>query len=147
LILRNQLPNSKVLNLFLYGTLTHPDVFKALTGISPKYEKAVLPDFFRSGIKGKVYPGIIHQREASVEGKLVRDLDQRSIGLLDRFEGVNYCRSEVWVEVSGGLESAMAYVWAPELMHLTTGQEWDPSKFMEHDLNDYLVSCRNRSGR
>ena len=132
------------MNLFLYGTLTQAEVFEILTGLSPQYENAILHNYSRSGIIGKVYPGIAPQDKAMVEGKFLRNIDPRSVEILDQFEGTQYQRTEVSVKINGSHEPAMTYVWIPKLRHLLTKREWDVREFQRVHLESYLVSCKER---
>ena len=94
------------MNIFAYGTLICPEMIYALTGKTFRSEKAVLMDFKRYKIydngNPRAYPAIKQIEGANVEGVLWYDVDKKSFEVLDFFEGFEYIRTELEVEMMDG---------------------------------------------
>ena len=130
------------LSVFTYGTLQIPSVIEAVTGRKFKSEPAVLENFVRFRIKNQVYPGIIPKENASIDGMIYFDLDERSLGFLDAFEDVLYVRTQDVVICNNNKIPAMVYVVDRQHRDLLSDEPWDIESFKRNHLDSYLESCR-----
>lgn len=90
--------------IFVYGTLMAEPVVTTLIGRMPPHDKARVVGYARHPVRDRVYPAIIpvttqHHRAAVVEGLLLRDLHEGEMQRLDWFEGTDYRRVIVRVEL------------------------------------------------
>ena len=79
------------MNLFTYGVLMYPEIFRALTGRELSSEPATLEGYGRHALTKGGYPkvpAIVPAEEATVEGVLIRDVDEQTLAVLDEFEEV-----------------------------------------------------------
>jgi len=110
------------MNLFAYGTLMWPDVLETLLGRRLKGNPAAIEGFVRLRVKGEHYPAIVPSPTGEVEGVLYGGLSQVEFDRLDRFEGEEYERTEVFV----GASTAMVYVLTDEWKHIAEPGPWFP---------------------
>ncbi len=82
-------------NLFVYGTLMIPELLYALTQKRFKMIDAVLEDHKRLRIRKKSYPALIPSDGDSVAGKLILDLEEDDMKILDFYEDDEYIRKEI----------------------------------------------------
>ena len=133
-------------NLFVYGSLLNRKVFQAVTGIVPKYQRAVLRNYKRTRLRDRVYPGIVKASDCFVAGSLVIDLDPMTVDALDFFEDDVYVKKPVSVsKAEGEGVKSFAYVLSPEYIYWVVDEEWDLSEFEESHLDSYLVGCKKFS--
>lgn len=126
-------------NCFAYGTLMHPPVMAAACGHRAHGVPAALPGFARHAVRGVHYPGIAPDPQGRVHGLLYRDLTRAALGRLDRFEGAQYVRRSVRVELEGGgTADAEAYVFRPEYADLLLPADWDFEAFLSSALHDFM---------
>ena len=133
--------------LFVYGTLTAPEVMKALVGRLPPFRSARLDGFTRHPVVGFVFPGIIPVKDETatprpVQGLLYTDLTVDELEILDWFEDVEYTRSVVQVkdDETNELCDTQVYVWINPLEELDLTQDWDYDQFRTQHLSNYLVN-------
>jgi gamma-glutamylcyclotransferase (GGCT)/AIG2-like uncharacterized protein YtfP len=128
-------------NLFVYGTLTFPTIFKAVTGKSFKTDSATLEGHKRYSVLTKEgykpYPGITKEMGSSVQGVLVYELDDQALSTIDFFEGDEYQRVAVIVSIEGELVPAYTYVWRGGSGKSLDG-EWSPEDFRKNYLDYYI---------
>ena len=99
------------ISLFSYGTLQYAEIVHKVVGTRFPFEKAVLENYARYLVRGAVYPAIIEEPHARVEGVLYHGLNASHIQRLDRYEGPGYLRIEsTVVTVKGDCSQAMVYV-------------------------------------
>ncbi len=84
-------------NLFVYGTLMIPEMLYALTKKRFKMVDAVLDDYKRLRIRKKSYPALIPSPGDSVAGKLILDLEEEDLKILDFYEDDEYIRKEITI--------------------------------------------------
>lgn len=122
-------------HLFAYGSLMHPEVFRAVVGGSNRSVTAWLEGFRRSRLRNRSYPGIRPDPEHGVDGRLYYDLDPADWTRLDHFEGALYRREEVWVRPSAGpAVGAGTYVLVERFTTEMTDEAWSFEHFVEEDL-------------
>ena len=98
-----------------------------------------LNGYRRSPVRGQVYPALLRDEAASVEGILYLDLDDQAWTRLDHFEGAMYQRENVEVEtVTGDRLPATTYVIRPEHDELLDQGEWSFAEFLETGKSRFL---------
>lgn len=118
-------------HIFTYGSLMCADIMRAASGGLPESAPARLSDFSRHPVAGEDYPGIRHNPGHSVAGLLYLDVPPQQLARLDVFEGVQYAREEVSVTLDDGRsQTAFAYVFKPDFLHLLEPGEWDFDAFL-----------------
>ncbi|KAG0558349.1 hypothetical protein KC19_10G021500 [Ceratodon purpureus] len=84
-----------VRNVFVYGSLLAPEVLIALLHRVPRASLAVVHDFHRYSIKNRIYPAVLPKKGDKVFGKVLFDLSDQELHILDEFEDVEYTKSIV----------------------------------------------------
>lgn len=99
------------MELFVYGTLTAPDLLRSLTGRVFDREPARLHGFRRFQPVG-CCPYILASEGDSVDGTLLRGLEQDDLRALDLYEGEGdlYFRIDVVAETAQGPRPCATYV-------------------------------------
>lgn len=111
--------------LFAYGTLQDEDVLAAVLGRSiavADLPLAVAPGFKAVAYPGRVYPALVACPGEAAPGRLIEGLDERDLAVLDAFEGEEYRRMSLAVEVNGAPVSAHAYM--PAIDMSCDGPAW-----------------------
>ena len=118
---------------FTYGSLMCDDIMGAVCAAAPLSPlPARLAGFRRAPVIGVEYPGMVPAADGLVEGVLYLDLPATAWPRLDAFEGDEYQRSEVEVELAGGRRlMAWTYVFKPEYAERLGEGEWDFQRFLE----------------
>ncbi len=128
-------------NLFVYGTLLFPELVSALTQKSYKSTSALLKNYrvteIFDGENPRSYPALIPMLGAEAKGKLLFDVDEKAIGILDFYEGDEYEKININLSVDGANYQAITYAW------IGTGDEelkgdWNPNEFESNHLSYYL---------
>ncbi len=133
-----------MINLFVYGTLMFPEVVKALTDKEFLAKEASLKRYSRYRANGPEgldpYPAIIEEKNGIVNGKILFDVDPRSLKIFDffeMFEDHRYRKIKVVVDVDGKQTEAFVYVWTEENRKYLTDL-WDPERFRKDGLKNFL---------
>lgn len=129
--------------VFVYGTLSSPQVVQTLLGRAPsgEFRAAHLEDHSRHPVKGFVFPAMIPNAHKRVDGFLIEDLSPKELELFDWFEGDEYQRKIVQIKTKddGDSVEAFAYIWSPDLMeHIILDQSWSFDKFCAENEEWYL---------
>ncbi|RZC56905.1 hypothetical protein C5167_015761 [Papaver somniferum] len=100
-------------NVFVYGSLLADDVVRALLNRVPQNSPAILDNFKRFSIKGRVYPAILPVENTKVTGRVLLDITDSEIEILDIFEDEEYERSSVDVSLidTSNKVRSYTYVW------------------------------------
>ncbi|KAK3403097.1 AIG2-like family-domain-containing protein [Sordaria brevicollis] len=140
---------------FFYGTLMVPEVFytvcynsKTVPDVIARqhvFTPAILHGYCRHRVKQADYPGITEDTEHSVFGMLAEGLTKANLDKLDYFEGAEYERRTVKVNVldkvgdvtgegnvEGEEKEVQVYVFLPT-QHLEE-KEWDLEEFKREKL-------------
>ncbi|KAK4364869.1 hypothetical protein RND71_016227 [Anisodus tanguticus] len=121
-----------VFNVFVYGSLLHDDVVRALLKRVPPSSPAILRNFHRFSIKGCVYPAILPVENKKVNGKVLSGITIRELDILDKFEDVEYERRTVDVSQtvldSSNTLMVETYIWADQS---------DPNLYGEWDFEEW----------
>ena len=129
--------------VFTYGTLEIPSVMEAVTGRRFAHASAHLRGYARYLVRGRPYPGIVADPDASTPGALYLAVDAESLARLDRFEGDLYERRAVHVRRVGAPHvSAFAYVVPRARADRLSSAPWDRAGFVARHLERYLEACR-----
>ncbi len=111
--------------LFAYGTLLDPEVFRMVTGVEEDLpsEPCVLRHYRRVQVVGENYPGAVPDPEASIAGRLFTLPDAGLLARLDEYEGQEYerIRVEVELETNHAVVAAWFYLTRPEFRHRLAG--------------------------
>uniref|UniRef100_A0A1J3CRT4 Putative gamma-glutamylcyclotransferase n=1 Tax=Noccaea caerulescens TaxID=107243 RepID=A0A1J3CRT4_NOCCA len=117
-------------SVFVYGSLMADDVVRLLFKRVPQTASAILPDFHRFSIKGRVYPAILPAEADKVSGKVLFGITDDELYILDEFEDIEYTRENVQVLLTDTSEKLQTktYVWAnkddPDLYGTWDFEEW-----------------------
>ncbi|HHN65745.1 MAG TPA: gamma-glutamylcyclotransferase [Nitrospirae bacterium] len=132
-------------SLFVYGTLMWPEVLRAVIGRTCcQMQEAVLYGFKRCRVRGEIYPAIKKAPRSKVVGKLVRDLTEKELRLLDEYEGGEYERIQVRVNTASNREEdVFTYVIKDEYQHLLDDREWDERVISRDEMESLLHDKRD----
>ncbi|RRT83663.1 hypothetical protein BHM03_00024933 [Ensete ventricosum] len=124
-------------NVFVYGTLMADEVVRTILKRVPPASPAVLNDYHRFSIKGRVYPAILPVESKKVTGRVcpltllylmlvLLEITDQELDKLDSFEDVEYERRTVEISLLDKSEKlvANAYVWSDKSDPNLYG-EWD----------------------
>ncbi|KAJ8053072.1 AIG2-like family-domain-containing protein [Yarrowia lipolytica] len=126
-----------------YGTLTRPEVLGRVIANSfevpahVKVSPATLHDHVRYHVKNRDYPGVIAKSGASVQGTVAFNLSDSDVAKLDVFEGEDYKRVVVDVDVDGTKVPAHLYLWIGGEDRLDD-KEWDVNVFVKEKMDSWL---------
>jgi len=114
-------------NLFIYGSLRDPQIFKSVSGLSftlkPSQkdsknllaEPAFLPGY-RKVTPDNVYFYAVESPTSRIEGTVIYDVPAQVLAEIDRYEGKRYDRETVDVNTAKGPVEAHAYLASHESM-------------------------------
>lgn len=125
-----------MVHIFAYGTLQFPQIIKRLTGKNFAAEKAMLRGYRRLLVKGTDYPAVKKSRNSSVDGILLKDVDEKSLEQIIQFEGDEYEMVNVRVHVNGSETDAVVFAWIRE-DRLLDEKDWNQQKFESDSLRFY----------
>lgn len=133
--------------LFCYGTLQLPDIVAAATGREPPGTPAALPGYACYAVRGAVYPAAVPERGARIEGTLYEGLSPRELARLDRYEGPEYRRRRVRVDIPGGdPREAWVYLWRERYRRLLSAERWSLRWFEENHRARYVSRLKSGTG-
>ena len=126
--------------LFCYGTLQVPEVIRAVTGQTYAGQKATLQGYTIYRVKDAEYPGIVRSDNDEVEGILYKNVADKSMKVLDLFEGDLYRRQLQCVETADGrINQAWCYVIRDENKGLLTAETWRLADFLANGLESFMA--------
>lgn len=127
-------------NLFAYGTLTFPEVWKRIHVGEFESKHAIACGYSIYRVRDAVFPGIVKSdSESSVSGKVYFDLDEETLFELDAYESDLYDRIEIQVQLENGEEvTCFSYVIPERRKEALSDEAWDATHFEEHELEKYL---------
>ncbi len=97
------------LPLFVYGTLRDGDIRALVIGREPALTVARAPGLVVVGFPGKSYPALVSDAAGAAEGLLLTDLVAGEWAALDAYEGADYERRIIMVDVDGVMGEAVVY--------------------------------------
>lgn len=98
--------------LFVYGTLQDERLVERLAGRRLAWQPAVLEGYCRMLDASIGYPVVHPLAGASVDGRLLEDVDHEALAALDAYEGREYRRVTVRVQTSDG-RAVDAFTYVP----------------------------------
>ncbi len=122
-------------NLFVYGSLVEPRIFKSVCGLSFTLDKEELSDdtlyaapAFLSGYKkvtpDNVYFYAVESSSSRMEGYVIYDVPNSAMDEVDKYEGKRYKREKVKVNTASGYVPAEAYLVSKESMRKHFGDRF-----------------------
>mgnify|MGYP005856566713 CR=1 FL=1 len=130
--------------LFVYGTLLCPEIWALVVRAPAARRPAHLRDHRRGPIVGEVFPGVVPQPGARVEGALLAALPPAARARLDAYEGSLYARTPVRVHLPGGHRvAAETYLVAPSHRDLVAPGDWSLPAFRASALPAFLAALRD----
>jgi hypothetical protein len=127
-----------------------PQVLRVLIGRVPELlQPALLSNYRRHPVRGEVFPGLIPSSslDDETQGILLQGLSETELTVLDWFEGHEYVRRDVKVQVpaavgrgSSALMDTQCYEWSNPLSELDLTQNWDFENFQKTRLEWYLTN-------
>lgn len=127
-------------NLFVYGTLMLSEIFVGLTGHEYGAIDAELFGYSRCRIydddKARMYPAIVEQSGAAVQGKLFMAVSAEDLAKIDFFEDDTYIKRNIMVKVDGNNEEALVYAWPTSRKYMLKN-EWNLPEFEKEYLEVY----------
>jgi gamma-glutamylcyclotransferase (GGCT)/AIG2-like uncharacterized protein YtfP len=126
-----------VQHIFVYGSLLFSEIIEGLTSKSFKTEKAILTGFKRCKVKGCDYPAAIPDFNAEIFGKVIFNVDEKSIQMLTFFEGEQYRKTIANITVQNKPIEVVLYEWQDDYV-LLENQDWDMENFRMNSLDYYV---------
>ena len=126
-------------HIFTYGSLMFKRIWSEVVhGDYQRYPGAV-SGFVRLSIQHEHYPALLTGPLSSkVEGVVYLDISSADISRLDEFEGSIYDRRDVQVMTDNNIYAAQAYVLKDSYRNLVSDREWDPEKFQNEGIHQFL---------
>lgn len=129
-----------MINVFTYGSLMFAPVWRRVVRGEYRHAAATLAGHARFAVAGQIYPGMIAQPGASVQGVLYFDVAAHDLALLDAFEGAEYRRRPVVLMLQDGAP-AHAHAYLYQLPQNLSETPWSPNEFR---LQQFLAAyCRD----
>jgi gamma-glutamylcyclotransferase (GGCT)/AIG2-like uncharacterized protein YtfP len=129
------------MNIFTYGTLMFPEVWRAVVGREFPAVAGALRGYSAFRVRDAVYPGVLKLNgNTVVDGILYLDVDEPTVARLDRFEGELYVRPSVTIACADGRERiADTYVVPPQHAEILTAEPWTRDWFLSSgSLEEFL---------
>ena len=145
--IKNALKKHKLkYSLFFYGTLRSEEVREAVIGQKKfNISHGILQKHKVYKVKNANYPLIkfTNQKGDEVEGILITDLTIEEIKKLDKFEGKNYFRQFVKINIKDKFYDAQIYM--PH-KNLIADEPWNFDYWYENNINDFFSKEFNLNG-
>uniref|UniRef100_A0A0E0LFB9 Putative gamma-glutamylcyclotransferase n=1 Tax=Oryza punctata TaxID=4537 RepID=A0A0E0LFB9_ORYPU len=127
-------------NVFVYGSLMTDEVVRTIIKRVPPSSPAILPNFHRFNVKGRIYPAILPVQSKKVAGKVITGVTDAELHILDEFEDVEYVRRRVEITLADTSLTMLAdtYVWADAEDPNLYG-EWDFEEWKRLHMKDFLA--------
>lgn len=147
-------------NLFIYGSLLDPQIFKSVSGLgftlqrsqadgqNLSAEPAFLPGY-RKVSPDNVYFYAVESPTSRIEGLVIYDVPARAMAEIDRYEGKRYDRDTVRVNTASGFVQAQAYLASHESMRKHFGDRFHVNLIHELWLRkriEKFIEKRTRPG-
>lgn len=127
------------LNVFTYGSLMFPEVWKRVVRGDYPSSLATVHGFKRVRIHNKEHPAlIVAPRAAPLTGRTYFDVGVADLARLDYFETSNYVRVAIAATIDGAAVSAQAYLAVNFDTLLET--EWSAREFERSGLPMFLAT-------
>lgn len=128
------------MNLFAYGTLMFPAIWRVIVGREAAGERACVKGYVVFRAPGDVFPVMVRGGpNDAATGLVFRDLDDSTIQALDDYEAVIYDRVEVVATVATGESIAcQCYLLGRDYEKPASPEPWDAAAFERDELPGYL---------
>lgn len=133
------LPTTSV-GLFVYGTLTFPDVLRALLGRVPQSEEASVEGWRALTAPNRSYPVLVSGR-GQTRGLVLLNVRPEEWRIIDAYEDSIYQLRTL--ELRPARHQAVAYICPADQTVATS--PWDRDHFAAEDLETYVEQCRRWS--
>lgn len=121
----------------------YDDVWSRLVHGHYKSHEAGLMGYVRLRVKGEEYPALVKaEGVCRVQGRVYLGVTHRDLERLDAFEGGQYRRESVSLEVNERLFNAYVYIWRSSLKCLLSRDQWSVKDFENRGLNQFLRRYR-----
>jgi gamma-glutamylcyclotransferase (GGCT)/AIG2-like uncharacterized protein YtfP len=128
-------------HIFTYGSLMFEKIWNEVVRGNYQSCPGTVSGFVRLSIQHEHYPAMLHgPLSSTVEGVLYLDIDSEDLAGLDDFEGSIYNRQVVQVMTDNNIYAAQAYVLKDCYRNLVSDREWDPKKFQDEGIHQFLGS-------
>lgn len=121
--------------LFVYGTLTFPDVRRGLLGRLPESAAAAGTGWRVAALHGRTYPGLV-AGERTVDGLVLLDLRPDEWRVIDAFEDDTYDLRPIVLDGGG---PAWTYVWDDP--GAVAPDDWERGLFASRHLTEFASRC------
>jgi gamma-glutamylcyclotransferase (GGCT)/AIG2-like uncharacterized protein YtfP len=127
------------MNLFTYGTLMFPEIWRRVVGRDFATLSATLVGYAVYRVRNGVYPVLVAADAGSqVRGLVYQDVDAGSLARLDEYESELYDRAAV-IAFAGEQRIECETYLLPEARRSYASEErWDADRFKSEALADYL---------
>ncbi|MDD5063171.1 MAG: gamma-glutamylcyclotransferase [Phycisphaerae bacterium] len=127
--------NKEKVNLFVYGSLREPEIFKSVSSLGFTIDRsrtnegtllaepALLP-YYRKVTPDNVYFYAVPDASSKIEGFVIYGVPPSAMAEINRYEGKRYYRETVHVNTAKGLIEAQAYLATRESMKKRFGDRF-----------------------
>jgi gamma-glutamylcyclotransferase (GGCT)/AIG2-like uncharacterized protein YtfP len=128
------------MNLFAYGTLMFPAIWRAVVGRESAGEQATVPGYAVYRAPSDVFPVMVRGGPSdAAKGIVYRDLDDATIQVLDEYEAGIYDRVEIVAKLATGESIAcQCYLLGRDYERPASPEPWDAAAFECDALPGYL---------
>ena len=131
----------KPTHIFTYGSLMYDPVWQSLVTQNYAFQIGFVHGFARKSVIQQTYPALIQstQTASRVSGKVYLNVSAEDCIKLDEFEGEEYDRINLEVELETG-EHILAdtYIFKPEFYHRIDKSDWSVAEFEKQGLTQFL---------
>ena len=130
-------------NLFTYGVLMYDELLIQLTGKEFSSLPAILPNHQRLSLEKVGWPKIpvvIAEEKSTVNGLVIKNVDQSSLEILDAFEDTEidlYRRSKSVARLDSGKEIVVEVYIGGSLVRGCLMDTWNSQEFEEAHIKEY----------
>ena len=150
----------KTFNLFVYGTLTNPWVFRAVLGkqlvtkrtqadgLGVLHARRAVLNGYKKISPDNTYLYAVPEAHSRIIGYLIESLRAGDMEALKRYEGRNYRRKKLRVQTATGPEAAVVFLGKIEQLEHSFGYEFrDPFKqevLLDHKIDQALIETERK---
>ena len=127
-------------NLFVYGSLIYPEVWRPLVSKTYRASPAFLPHYSRHSVLFDSYPIAFANRQAcGFLGKAYFDVSLDDLRRLDEFEGPIYEKTGCEVLTPTGAIMVQMYLPKAQFQVLARSDHWNPRLFRHIQFSQFLA--------
>jgi len=127
------------MNIFTYGTLMVREIWCRVVKDGYRSASGIISGYARFTVAGERYPGLVESPSGSLAGVVYFDVNDADVARLDHFEGEEYERTEVFVELAEGQKIAcQTYLFKHEFRHRLTDNVWSLDEFLHTGIKEFL---------